>query len=99
VSINIVFDGPPSHESCRFVEVENDFGESIKCGEWIENDDGTWTLKIDEIPPQAIVHVHDGRGEDSDTCQQCGLNFRAKVHKRNPFKAAIANAQPKGDDQ
>lgn len=46
VAINIVFDGPPSHESGRFVEVENDAGQSIKCGEWIERDDGLWALRI-----------------------------------------------------
>ena len=87
MAINIIFDGAPSHESGRFIEVENDFGESIKCGEWIENDDGTWTLKIDEIPPQAVPHVHDARGEDKDVCGKCGLNFRAKIHKRELHKA------------
>ena len=32
--IRIVFDGPPSHESGRFVEVENEKGEGIRFGEW-----------------------------------------------------------------
>ena len=32
--IHIVFDGPPSHESGRFVEVEDAQGHSIKFGEW-----------------------------------------------------------------
>jgi len=32
--IHIVFDGPPLHESGRFVEVENASGKSIKVGEW-----------------------------------------------------------------
>ena len=66
MAINIIFDGPPSHEAGRFVEVENDHGESIKCGQWIDNKNGTWTLKIDDIPQQAIDHVHDGRGADPD---------------------------------
>lgn len=30
----IVFDAPPSHDSGRFVEVENADGESRKVGEW-----------------------------------------------------------------
>ena len=68
MAINIIFEGPPPPMAPRFINVENDFGESIKCGEWIYNDDGTWTLKIDEIPPQATSHVHDARGEDADTC-------------------------------
>lgn len=32
--MDIVFDGPPSHESGRFVEVEDDQGRSRQVGEW-----------------------------------------------------------------
>lgn len=45
-AINIVFDGPPSHESGRFVEVELDSGESVGVGEWIEREDGLCSLRI-----------------------------------------------------
>ncbi len=45
--IDIVFDGPPSMPSPSFVEVENNKGESIGVGEWIERDDGYWVLRID----------------------------------------------------
>lgn len=45
--INIIFDGPPSHESGRFVEVENDGGRSISVGEWIERGDGLWALRLE----------------------------------------------------
>jgi hypothetical protein len=38
-AINIVFDGPPSHESGRFVEVETDDGHSINIGQWLELSD------------------------------------------------------------
>lgn len=34
--IDIVFDGPPSSEGGRFVEVENEKGHSINAGEWLE---------------------------------------------------------------
>lgn len=34
--IHIVFDGPPGHESGRFVEVEDETGAGIKVGEWRE---------------------------------------------------------------
>jgi hypothetical protein len=40
----IVFDGPPSHASGRFVEVEDEQGHSLKVGEWEEREDGFWTL-------------------------------------------------------
>ena len=45
-TIDIVFDGPPSHESGRFVEVEDDSGKSIGVGEWVERDDGLWALRL-----------------------------------------------------
>ncbi len=42
----VVFDGPPSHESGRFVEVENQDGQSVGLGEktWKERADGLWEL-------------------------------------------------------
>ena len=45
-TLHIVFDGPPSHESGRFVEVENDAGASVSVGEWTERPDGFWDLTI-----------------------------------------------------
>ena len=48
--INILFDGPPSHEAGRFVEVETDDGKSINAGEWIEREDGLWALRIVKLP-------------------------------------------------
>lgn len=45
--INIVFDGPPSHEGPRFVEVEDDQGHSIRVGEWVPRGDGFWALRIE----------------------------------------------------
>lgn len=54
--IDIVFDGPPSHESGRFVEVENELGHSISAGEWIgpepsSNDTGElWRLRLKVKP-------------------------------------------------
>lgn len=45
--VDIVFDGPPSHVSGRFVEVEDSAGKSIKFGEWIQRADGYWVLRIE----------------------------------------------------
>lgn len=44
--IDIVFDGPPTHESGRFVEVENQVRASIKIGDWVDRGDGTWALRL-----------------------------------------------------
>jgi hypothetical protein len=51
-SIDIVFDGPPSHESGRFVEVERG-AASIKIGEWVHRPDGYWVLRIPD--PEALA--------------------------------------------
>ena len=48
-AINIIFDGPPGHDSGRFVEVETDDGKSINAGEWIQ-DGNYWKLRITELP-------------------------------------------------
>lgn len=44
--IDIVFDGPPEHESGRFVEVEDMAGKSIKSGKWVHREDSYWVLRI-----------------------------------------------------
>ena len=44
--IRIAFDGPPSHESGRFVEVETEHGNSISFGEWVEGENGLWYLQF-----------------------------------------------------
>jgi hypothetical protein len=41
-TIQVVFDGPSSHEMPRFVDVEDAQGRSISVGEWKERADGKW---------------------------------------------------------
>ena len=48
--INIVFNGPPGHDSPRFVEVEFDDGRSIRVGKWINGPGNYWSLRITELP-------------------------------------------------
>ena len=54
--IDIVFDGPPSHEAGRFVESEDEHGRGISVGEWVERDDGFWALRI---PRGRLADVRD----------------------------------------
>lgn len=49
----IVFDGPPSHDSGRFVEVETVGGKSISAGEW-NKVSGFWNLGPFYTRPQPI---------------------------------------------
>ncbi len=44
--IDIVFDGPPSPEGPRFVEVEDDQGRGIRLGEWFKRPDEYWVLRV-----------------------------------------------------
>jgi hypothetical protein len=50
-AINIIFDGPPSHNAPRFIEVETDDGKSINAGEWIQYGN-YWKLRITELPKE-----------------------------------------------
>lgn len=47
--ISILFDGPPSHESGRFVEVNDPSGASINAGEWRDYGDGLHELRIENV--------------------------------------------------
>jgi len=51
--IHIVFDGPPSHESGRFVEVEDVSGKSIRAGRWEQRGD-YWHLILDAAIDRAM---------------------------------------------
>lgn len=48
---HIVFDAFPGPDAPRFIEVENDAGESISVGEWRRRTDGMVELLIDQAPP------------------------------------------------
>ena len=50
--IDVIFDGPPSHESGRFVEVEDMAGRSVDVGEWIDQGDGYWALRLTIVAPE-----------------------------------------------
>lgn len=40
----IVFSGPPGPEGPTFIEVEDEQGRGLSCGEWKQREDGYWTL-------------------------------------------------------
>lgn len=79
-AINIIFDGPPEHKPGRFVEVENDLGESIKVGEWIERPDGFWALRITELPGETLKPETKGMDLPQKTCESCGISLQGKEY-------------------
>ena len=77
-AIVIVFDGPPAHQSGRFVEVEDASGASINAGEWKDRGNGLWELRIEAPKPRSLTPDERGArmvkildalaaGVDSDT--------------------------------
>jgi hypothetical protein len=83
--VDIVFDGPPGHESGRFVEVEDHTGRSISFGRWLQRDDGFWVLRI--VPHESdLPHYHVAgttAGKDIDECARCGQDLRNDIHRVN----------------
>jgi hypothetical protein len=69
-SIYVVFDGPPSHESGRFVEVETADGRGLSPrqtgADWHQREDGLWALG-----PFAIAQPTDAPTTHL-TCSRCG---------------------------
>ena len=89
--IDIVFDGPPSHESGRFVEVENERGESINFGEWVERPDGYWVLRFRVADPDLL--------EELESAVRVLTPFETATQHwagilRERLLAAIAKAKP-----
>lgn len=44
--VDVVFDGPPAHQSGRFIEVEDLNRAGVNIGHWIDRGDGYWALRI-----------------------------------------------------
>lgn len=59
--IRIVFDGPPGHESGRFVEATDAEGQSIDAGEWVRVNGGFWELRIIGVDLTAVARAAEQR--------------------------------------
>jgi hypothetical protein len=73
----IRFDGPPGPQSGRFVESEDADGKGINAGDWEEQPDGTWLLKLRphrqcECPPFEVMQEV---GLDRWSCTGCGRSW------------------------
>lgn len=71
--LRILFDGPPSPESGRFVEVENADGASFNCGEWTQEND-LWVLSVTNIAEADIL------------AQPCVVEALKKAYLQDPHK-------------
>lgn len=59
--VNFVCDRLPDQDGCRFIELENDRGESVgaEVGEWHRRDDGLVELRVELSQPPIIQTLHD----------------------------------------
>jgi hypothetical protein len=78
--INIIFDGPPGPDGPRFVEVENDHGQSIRIGDWAEyqpegyEHEGFWRLRIslaELMELAATQHVEQDLTAGAELPEEC----------------------------
>jgi len=83
--IDIVFDGPPSHQSGRFLEVEDSKGKSIDFGEWVCRPNGYWALRIPV--------------EDNLPCSKCGKAWSSKHCVRCSFRETLGKAMDKAEQK
>lgn len=101
--IDIVFDGPPDHDSGRFVEVEDAQGRSIRVGSWMDRGDGFWVLRLPDhraltaagssAPPRCDC------GAKLSQCADCAIGDYQAAHPDcptccKPPTAVVASALP-----
>ena len=48
--IRLVFDAPPGRDMPTLVEIEDENGRSVDCGDWRERADGYWELVLPAAP-------------------------------------------------
>ena len=58
-TIQFVIDGPPAHESGRFVELEDHTGASIGMGRWEDRGNGLWALIVEPAGTATLEAVMD----------------------------------------
>lgn len=85
--MDVVFDGPPSHESGRFVETEDPQGCSFNAGEWIDRKDGYWALRIPLAPkvrvrlPERFGYADNAEGLASHAVKECDRAWRKSLRQ------------------
>lgn len=84
-AINIVFDGPPNHMPGRFAGVETDEGLRINAGKWAQREDGSWVLRITELPAK-VAEPTIAHKLPVDTLVEVWGNAYTDVHKKRYWK-------------
>jgi len=98
----IRFDGPPAHESGRFVEVELN-GASVSIGEW-EQDGEYWLLVLKPeyaVAPELLKALDDIAkgmvpGAEMPSMDKTPLEFRSEMWSWSQKRAREATAKVEG---
>lgn len=97
---DVVFDGPPSHESGRFVEVESPAGTSVRLGEWIDRGDGYWALRFPKPAPAPEAQPCLGMYQDGvpSHCAGCALHdCRGEGCGPYDHPGCVGSSRPQGN--
>lgn len=90
-TLHIVFDGPPGHESGRFIECETPDGQSVSIGEWHERADGWWELRVPLSPaePVLVLGVEDETATPVGRFERCPICLKANPCDRHSLAVQI----------
>ena len=86
--VDVLFDGPPSHEAPRFIEVESPPGTSVSFGEWVARGNGLWALRL-TIPTQDEMTWQRLRAEVWSRFVLAAYTHVAVREERSPERAAL----------
>lgn len=92
--VDVVFDGPPAHESGRFVEVEDPEGRGIKAGEWIDRGNGLWALRIAIRESSLVAALVEALEESRDVVDHAGGRFAGELLARIDAALALVRSTP-----
>ncbi len=70
VPVHVIFDGPPSHQFPRFVEVETPTGRGVRLGQWVNKGDGYWALVFNVPIDQTVGYEPATVGKNLETQQE-----------------------------
>lgn len=91
-AVVLVFDGPPGHQSGRFLEAEDENGRSIKVGEWRNRGDGTWELRLERPTAPADHPTLPGMEPEFLTTEQAEALFPIAPSLNEPRPPAPLSA-------
>jgi hypothetical protein len=86
--INIMFDGSPSHQSARFVEIQDAAGKSIQFGKLVQRAGGFWALRFNVSKPRGPLTPEQRKVNAAYQKKWLAANPRIMTPEQRKAKAA-----------